>query len=80
MQLKANARQAYDDRRLIAQHGPESAFCLYHANFDNGETGGCAIGVSLTAETIERVMGNDLSRTVTGRGWLGAPFRGTGRK
>jgi hypothetical protein len=30
-ELKANARKAYDDRRLTAQHGPESAFCLYLA-------------------------------------------------
>jgi hypothetical protein len=55
-ELKANARKAYDDRRLTAQHGPESGYCVYYAKLDDGRDCGCGIGVSLTAQTVRRVL------------------------
>jgi hypothetical protein len=55
-ELIANAKACYEARRLTAQLPADEATCLYYHETKSGETCYCAIGASLSAETLAAIV------------------------
>jgi hypothetical protein len=56
--VKEAALKAYAEGRLLAQHpDPKKRMCAYTlAGLNDGKNYGCAIGVGLTDDTVQRVL------------------------